>query len=222
MTVLPVIAIDGPSGVGKSTLARAVAARLGLTQIDTGALYRAATRAVLSAGIDPTDTAAVAQLIGQVQFSYEPDLLLDGADPGDLRAPEVNAAVSYVAAVPSVRERLVEVMRRRAVELGGTVMEGRDIGTVVFPDAIVKVYLEADDDVRVQRRLADEHQAGRRHLDSHAVRSGLGERDRIDSTREVAPLSVPSDALRLDSTTASVDDLAERVVAAFRDAGERS
>ncbi|MBP7930056.1 MAG: (d)CMP kinase [Acidimicrobiia bacterium] len=215
---LPVIAIDGPSGTGKSTLASSVARRLKMTQIDTGALYRAASWLVLERGVDPSDSDAVAACVAAAEFSYGPELLIDGKAPGDLRSPEINKVVSHVAAVPAVRTHLVAVMRRRAEQLGGTVMEGRDIGSVVFPDAVVKVYLEADPDVRARRRLAEEHDAGRHHLDHGAVLETLVERDRLDSTREIAPLTVAPGAIRLDSSMASVEELTDLVVDLYREA----
>ena len=154
---MKVIAIDGPAGSGKSTVARRLAVRLGLDYLDTGAMYRAVTFAALRRGIDPADTGPVADLARVVDLDVTTDhVRVDGVDATiEIRGPEVSRAVSLVAANPEVRAELVRRQREWAYERSGGVMEGRDIGTVVFPDAMLKVYLNARPEVRAERRAAE-------------------------------------------------------------------
>lgn len=212
-----VIAIDGPSGSGKSTVARGVARALGLRYVDTGATYRAATLAVLRAQVEPTDPAAVEAVVAAVDIdmSTDPDapgVQVDGTDvTAEVRGAEVTAAVSAVSAVAAVRRRLVELQRALAVT--GAVVEGRDIGTVVAPDAPVKVYLDADPQVRAARRAADADAGVRATGDPvQAVAADLVRRDRLDSTRAASPLQRAPDAVRLDSSALSAADVIARVV----------
>jgi cytidylate kinase len=197
----PLIAIDGPAGAGKSTLSKALSARLGLDRLDTGAMYRAVAWLVLERGIDPTDADAVAELAGAARIEVGPSVVIDGHDvTAAIRTPEVNRAVSVVAANPAVRRRLVERQRVWAAGRDGGVIEGRDIGTVVFPDATLKLFLTASSEERSRRRGGDESV------------EGVARRDRIDSTRAVSPLAVADNAHVLDTTTRSVDDVVEEVL----------
>ena len=212
-----VVAIDGPSGSGKSTVARGVAERLGLRVLDTGAMYRAATLACLDAGIALDDPAACAAVVESAVIAVEDSTCLDGRDVGGkIRGPEVTAAVSIVAAHPEVRQLLVGRQRAWVDEHGGGVVEGRDIGTVVFPDAIVKVYLSASDEERARRRHRDEAAAERR-VDVDAVRDALASRDALDRARATSPLRVADDAVQIDTTGREVDDVVTSVVALFRE-----
>lgn len=203
-----VIAIDGPAGSGKSTVARAVAARLGLAYLDTGAMYRAVTFAAIRRGIDPSDTVPVGRLAAEIDMEVADTVTVDGVDATiEIRSPEVTRAVSAVAANPAVRTELVDRQRRWADEHGGGVIEGRDIGTVVFPDAAVKVYLTADDSERATRRSKE-------MLDMHydQVAADIARRDHIDSTRAASPLAVADDAVHLDTTGRSIDQVVDAVL----------
>lgn len=211
-----VIALDGPSGSGKSTVARGVARRLGLPYVDTGATYRAATLAVLRAGVDLTDHDALDRVVAaaDIRLSVDPDdpyVLLEGEDvSAQIRGASVTSAVSAVSAVPAVRRHLVRLQRE--LTAGGAVLEGRDIGTVVVPDAPVKVYLDADPDVRAVRRAAESVLPG--GADSvRAVAVDLARRDRLDSTRASSPLRAAPDAVHLDATALSADEVIARVLA---------
>ena len=216
-----VIAIDGPAGSGKSTVAQAVAARLGLEYLDTGAMYRAVTFAVLRAGGDPSDHDFAAAVARTIDVRVKADrVLVDGVDATvEIRGPSVTGAVSVVAANSAVRAEMVARQREWARRRGGGVLEGRDIGTVVFPDAEIKVYLVADPAVRALRRarqsgLADGVADGR-GPDVEAfesVAADLARRDRIDSTRRVNPLSVAEGAVVIDTTELTLDETVERIV----------
>ncbi|MFE2755366.1 (d)CMP kinase [Actinosynnema sp. NPDC059335] len=205
-----VVALDGPSGTGKSSAARRLAATLGARYLDTGAMYRAVTLAVLRAGVDPTDDVKVAEvadaaLVVQGTDPERSTTSLDGDDVGaEIRGPEVTLAVSPVSAVPAVRELLVAEQRRiiaEAVdEAGGIVVEGRDIGTVVVPDAPLKVYLTADAEARALRRARQDNDSGRAStLD--ATLADVQRRDAYDSSRAVSPLRAAEDAIVLDTTS---------------------
>ena len=204
-----VIAIDGPAGSGKSTVAKAVADRLGLAYLDTGAMYRAVAFAAIRRNIDPADDAPVAELAREMELTVGDAVVVDGTDATiEIRSPEVTRAVSTVAANPGVRKELVIRQREWAEAHGGGVVEGRDIGTVVFPDAAVKVYLTADDRERASRRSKE-------MLDLHydQVAADIARRDHIDSTRPSSPLSVAADAVRIDTTGRDVSDVVEEVLA---------
>lgn len=215
MTVPNVIAVDGPGGSGKSTVSRAVAGRLGWRHLDTGAYYRAATVAVLDAGVDPADAAAALAALDGLRFDQVAGvMLLDGRDISvEIRSVEVTAAVSVVAAHPSVRARMVELQRGWVAEHGGAVVEGRDIGTVVFPDAPVKVFLTADPAERARRR------AGETGAAMDGVAAALERRDHLDSTREVSPLRPADDALVIDTTDMSVEEVVDRIASAATSVG---
>ena len=212
-SVLSVVAIDGPAGAGKSTVAARVAAALHLDVLDTGAMYRAFTLAVLERGIDVDDADACARIAREVQLNVGPPVILDGRDVSrDIRGPVVTAAVSSVSAHTGVRSVLVERQRAWVEERGAGVVEGRDIGTVVFPDAAVKVFLTASDEERARRRQRDE-EAAERLVGIEHVREEL---DRLDSTRAVSPLRPAHDALIVDTTTRSVDDVVDEIVERYR------
>lgn len=215
-----VIAVDGPAGAGKSTVARRVAAALNYLYIDTGAMYRAIALAVLEEGIGPDDGAAVERLARGLDVELVPSaagnrVLLGGRDVTErIRAPEVSAAVSQVAALPGVRRRMVQLQRRLAAG-GGVVMDGRDIGTVVFPDADVKVFLTASAEERARRRWLELRAAG--HAPSlDDIRANIESRDRLDSTRDVAPLRKAEDAVEIDTTDKTVDEVVDQVLELVR------
>ncbi|GAC1611418.1 MAG: (d)CMP kinase [Mycobacteriales bacterium] len=219
-----VIALDGPSGSGKSTVARGVAFALGLAYVDTGGTYRAATLAVLRAGVDPTSAAEVAEVVAQAHIELTTDpaapaVRLDGVDvSAQIRGSEVTAAVSAVSAVPAVRTLLVQLQRRLIAP--GAVVEGRDIGTVVVPDAPVKVYLDADPAVRAVRRAGDADVGVRADGDVvTAVAADLARRDAYDSRRADSPLQAAVDAVHLDATALDADQVIDRVVALATAAG---
>ena len=206
------IAIDGPAGSGKSSVAAAVAARTGLPVLDTGAMYRAVTLAALRAGTDLHDGDALGALATSLELSVGPPVTLAGEDVSSaIRSPEVGAAVSVVAAHPQVRQVLVALQREWAEEHGGGVVEGRDIGSVVFPRAEVKVYLTAAPDVRSRRRAGELGLTAPSELEG--VAGGMAERDRLDSGRTVSPLQVAPDAHVIDSSVLDLDEVVEKVLA---------
>jgi len=211
-----VVAIDGPSGSGKSSTSRGVATRLGLRYLDTGAMYRAMTWWMLRHHVPVDDPAAVAERCGEPTIEAgsdptHPTITVDGADvAAAIRTPEVTGAVSPVSAVPQVRARLL-VLQRAAIENAmdgpGIVVEGRDIGAVVAPDADVKVYLTADAAARAARRAAEEGGS-----DVSATESSLLARDRIDSTRTASPLTMAEGAVHIDSTPYSLEEVVDLIV----------
>ena len=218
------IAIDGPAGSGKSTVARAMAAREHLTYLDTGAMYRSVTDAALTRGLDLDDAQAVSELARDLDIVLDngeqgPVVIVDGQDRTDaIRMPEVDANVSKVAAIPAVREAMV-ALQRKAAESTSVVAEGRDIGTVVFPAAEVKVFLTADPSARARRR-AVQRQGGNTATDANAqanaeeqakIEAELIERDRKDSTRATAPLKPAEDAVHIDSTELTVDEVCDKI-----------
>ena len=212
-----VVAVDGTSGSGKSSTSRGVAVRLGLRYLDTGAMYRAMTWWMLRHGVDIDDPDAVAARCGEPVIESgtdpaAPTIAVDGEDVARaIREPDVNAAVSPVSAVPAVRARMVAVQRAAiedALTGRGIVVEGRDIGSVVWPDAPVKVYLSADPAARATRRAAEEGGS-----DVSATEESLLARDRIDSGRTVSPLVAPDDAVLIDTTPFTLDEVVAQVVA---------
>jgi cytidylate kinase len=199
------IALDGPAGTGKSSVSRGLARALGLRYLNTGAMYRIVTLAVLRAGVDITDAKRVADIAGDVDLAvgYDPDedrAFLAGEDVSfEIRGDEVTNAVSAVSAVPAVRTRLVQLQRELAAGDAGVVVEGRDIGTVVLPDADVKIYLTASAEVRAQRRHAQNIAGG--IADSYeSVLADVKRRDHLDSTRAVSPLRAADDAVIVDTS----------------------
>jgi cytidylate kinase len=214
-----IVAIDGPAAAGKSTVARALAQRHGLAYLDTGAMYRAIAVEALRRGIDVNDGPALTTLAGNVSVTFEHEagaalptkVLVDGRDvTRDIRTPEADSAVSPVSAVAGVRAALVEQQRRIAKMTEHTVLEGRDIGTVVFPDAEVKVFLTASTHERANRRTID--MVGRGVAMTHdEVKEKLESRDSYDSTREASPLTCAADAFELDTTGMSVDEVVDAI-----------
>lgn len=211
-----VIAIDGPSGVGKSTLGKALARRFGYLFIDSGAVYRAVGRKALDAGVSLADAAAVARIArdADIRLEGDPDHLkvfLDGREvTGAIRLPDASRASSIVATIPEVREAVVAKLREMS-RAGGVVMDGRDIGTKVFPDAQVKLFLEAAPDVRAARRFLEERGRGR-DVTIEQISAELAERDRRDRTREATPLVKAPDAILIDTSSMPLDRVIERVL----------
>jgi len=207
-----VVAVDGTSGSGKSSTCRGVASRLGLRYLDTGAQFRAMTWWLLRQGVDVHDPASVAARVAEPRIEsgtdpQAPTIHVDGLDVGgEIRSPEVNAAVSPVSTVPEVRARLLE-LQREIIGAGGIVVEGRDIGSVVWPDAEVKVYLTADAGARAARRAAEEGGS-----DLAATERSLRDRDRIDSGRAAAPLVMPDGAVQVDTTGYTLEEVIDLVV----------
>jgi cytidylate kinase len=214
-----VVAIDGPSGSGKSTVSRAVAARLGLSFLDTGAMYRAMTWWMLTNGVDTSDAEAVTIACGKPVIvsgtdADGPTITVDGVDvAGPIRGPEVTAQVSAVSAVPAVRSRLVE-LQRGCAELAprGIVAEGRDMGSVVFPAATAKIFLTASADARAERRAAELRAKGVDEATIVAMAADLGRRDAADSSRTTAPLTQAEDAVLLDTSELTLPQVIDAVV----------
>ncbi|GAA4875734.1 (d)CMP kinase [Pseudonocardia benzenivorans] len=221
-TLRGVVAMDGPSGTGKSTVSRRLAAACGAAYLDTGATYRAATLAVLRAGLDESAPAAelvAAATAARIESGTDPagpTIRLDGADvAAEIRGPAVTGLVSAVSALSEVRTQLVKeqqaVIAAALTEPGGIVVEGRDIGTVVAPDAPLKVYLTASDEVRAARRGRQDARAGR-GVDSAVTLADVRRRDRLDSTRAVSPLHRAPDALLVDTDELSVEAVLEELL----------
>ncbi|MGE5815660.1 MAG: (d)CMP kinase [Acidobacteriota bacterium] len=208
-----VIAIDGPSGAGKGTVARAVARALRYRHVDTGAMYRAVAWKALHDRVDLESEAAVATVAKGAQFELgDGAVRIDGHDvAAAIRTPDIDAAATKVARHPAVRGVLVSRQREYGTH-GGIVMEGRDIGTVVFPNADVKIYLDASPEERARRRALDPAHAGTVPRDVSDVATALAERDKSDSTRAVSPLAIAADAVRIDTTGLSVEEVVRRVL----------
>jgi cytidylate kinase len=215
-----IIAIDGPSGAGKSTLAKRLARELGFIYLDTGAMYRALALKVLRQGVDLADDARLARLVESTEIDLQEDngtleVLLDGINVADeIRTPEVSQLASKVSALKIVRARMLDLQRGMG-QRGSIVAEGRDIGTVVFPNAEVKIFLDASAEERARRRCAELRAAGRPADLSETLRE-MEERDKRDSERDLAPLRMADDALRIDSSNASPDSVAAQVLAKIR------
>lgn len=208
-TAPTVIAIDGPAGSGKSTVGRALAERLGLEYLDTGAMYRGVTFAALRHNIDPADADVVARLARQVDVVVaDRTVTVDGVDATiEIRGPEVTRAVSLVAANQEVRAVLVERQRAWVRSHGGGVMEGRDIGSVVFPDATLKVYLDASPEVRASRRSKEVTD-----LSYETVAADLARRDALDQGRATSPLTVADGAVHVDTSAMGVEEIVDRLL----------
>jgi cytidylate kinase len=207
-----VIAIDGPSGVGKSTVSRAVAAALGVAYLDTGSYYRAVTLVTIRSATDPGDEDGILQALGAARFEVvDGALSIDRSDIADaIRGPDVTAAVSEVAAHPRVRTAVVQMQRDWAAQQGGAaVVEGRDIGTVVFPEAPVKVFLTADPLVRAGRRAGDRESEGKT---VEQLADEMRRRDAADSTRETSPLRAAEDAVTIDTSDLTIAQVIERIL----------
>ncbi len=206
------IAIDGPAASGKSTVAKILAKRLGLIMVNTGAMYRAIAWATIQKGIDASDSAAVIAMLDEVDFSCGVEdgnstILVDGVYPGDaLRQDAVNQRVSKVAAIPEVRALLVK-KQRDYLRLGSVVMEGRDIGSVVFPETPFKIYIDASEEVRLARRSAE------------GLTDEVAKRDAEDSKRKVSPLVVADGAVVIDSSDMSIEEVIERALGVLAERG---
>lgn len=213
-----ILAVDGPSGTGKSSTCRALAKQLDAKYVDTGAMYRVATLAVLRGGVDPEDKEAVIVATRDLPLSVSDDpdsteVLLDGEDvSGEIRGPEVTRNVSAVSAIPQVRENLVALQRKLAKEAHRAIVEGRDIGTVVLETAPAKVYLTASADVRAQRRYDQDIAAGR-EADYETVLADVQRRDELDSSRETSPLRPADDAQVIDTSELTPDEVVEALIA---------
>ncbi|RXZ77277.1 (d)CMP kinase [Paenibacillaceae bacterium] len=208
------IAIDGPAGAGKSTVARKVAKRLHYVYIDTGAMYRAVTLSAIRAGIDFSDVARLGELAATLNIELKPGeksqlVSVNGEDVTEaIRSRDVTLGVSAVAAVEAVREHLVD-MQRRLASLKGVVMDGRDIGSHVLPDAELKIFLTADIRVRAARRLQEIDQAER--IDLEQLAAEIAERDRKDQEREISPLVRAADAITVDSSYLTIEQVVEQI-----------
>jgi cytidylate kinase len=209
----PIVAIDGPSGAGKGTVARTVAARLGYRHVDTGAMYRAVAWQAREGGVNLADAEAVARVARDAALEVNARVTIDGHDVTDaIRTPAIDEAAAIVAQHQAVRAVLVARQRRYGPG-GGIVMEGRDIGSVVFPDAEVKVYLDAEPGERARRRSADAAHAAGRAIGRDGVAEALEVRDRIDRTRQVSPLKMAADAVYIDTTGLTIPEVVSRVMA---------
>jgi cytidylate kinase len=215
------VAIDGPAGSGKSTVSRLVADRLGYIYIDTGAMYRALTLKVMKKDVDLADEEEIIKLSSQLNFELVPGekdgkklirVVMDGEDITEqIRNMEVTTNVKHVCKIPAVRENCVALQRRMADDMNGTVMEGRDIGTVVLPNAKYKFYVDASFDERVERRLAEMRAKG--HPITRAeVADDLKQRDHTDKTRKVGPLKKAEDAVFIDTTDLSIEEVVTKIV----------
>lgn len=215
------IAIDGPSGAGKGTIARAVARRLNYRHIDTGAMYRAVAWKAVRENVELTDEDAVAALASRISIDVGDGVItVDGHDVRTaIRTPEIDAAAAAVARQPRVRQVLIAQQREMGAG-GGVVMEGRDIGTTVFPNADVKIYLDASPEERARRRAHDPaHASGRAGAAVQEVASALAARDQSDSTRAVSPLAKADDAVFIDTTGVPIDEVVDRVMALVHERG---
>jgi CMP/dCMP kinase len=216
-----IIAIDGPSAAGKSTLAKRLAKELGFTYLDTGAMYRALALKVLRERIDIGNEKMLAEIIGRTAIDLREDkgklhVLLDGEDVSELiRTPEVSQMASKASALKTVRQWML-VLQRALGQRGDVVAEGRDIGTVVFPDAEVKIYLDASAQERARRRVEELRRSGRQVSLDETLRE-MGERDKRDSERDLAPLRKAADAMAIDSSALDAEALAQKVMQEIRE-----
>ena len=217
------IAIDGPSGAGKSTVAKAAAKALGFIYVDTGAMYRTVGVAAMRRGVETTDAAGVARILGEIAIDVrfvdgEQHVYLNGEDVStDIRLPEASMAASNVSAIPAVRAFLFDLQKNFAKN-NNCIMDGRDIGTVVLPDARLKVFLVASPEIRAKRRCKELEERGT-PVDYETLLEEIKQRDYNDANRPIAPLKPAADAIMLDSSDLTVDEVVERIVTLARDAG---
>lgn len=209
---LPVITIDGPAGAGKSTVAKKVAQELGLTYLDTGAMYRAVTLLALRRGVDVNDDAKMKELVRDIYLDLSGGrIYLNGEDVSEeIRRPEVSERVSLVARLGSVRERMT-ALQREIASRGGVVLDGRDVGSVVFPEANSKIFLTASVEERARRRYLELQNKGIA-ISFDEVKQNIVERDKIDSERDIAPLTIPEGAHIVDSTGLTIDEVVQEIV----------
>lgn len=211
-----IITIDGPAGTGKSTAADQLARRLGLSCLDTGAMYRCVALLAMRGGVDPSDAIGLVDMLGEHSIDFDwsavpPQILLDGVQvEGDIRSAEVGKVVSLVAAVPEVRESMVAAQRSIAQFHPRLVSEGRDQGSVVFPDAQMRFFLDADVAERARRRVR-QLEARASAVDAQAVEAEILARDRMDSTRQVGPLTRPEGAIVIDTSALSLEEVVDRL-----------
>ncbi|MBR0509544.1 MAG: (d)CMP kinase [Clostridia bacterium] len=217
------IAIDGPSGAGKSTVAKAAAKKMGFIYVDTGAMYRTVGVAALRRGIETTDAAGVARILGEIAIDVrfvdgEQHVYLNGEDVStDIRLPEASMAASNVSAIPAVRAFLFDLQKNFAKN-NNCIMDGRDIGTVVLPDARLKIFLVASPEIRAERRFKELKERGT-PVDYETLLEEIKQRDYNDANRPIAPLKPAADAIMLDSSYLTVDEVVERIVTLAKDAG---
>jgi cytidylate kinase len=212
-----VIAIDGPAGAGKSTVAKRIAGTLGLVYLDTGAMYRAFTLYVLEKKINLEDVARIERAVGDFRFTIsEGRVFVEEKDvTAEIRSEKVNGAVSYVSSLPFVRKKMVE-LQRQIGDNSDVVAEGRDIGTVVFPNATYKFYLDASIEERARRRMGDENNQDKTDNVSEMI-DKINKRDRYDSTRDIAPLAIAEDAYLIDSTEMTIDEVCDYIISRIRE-----
>ena len=211
-----VVAIDGPSGAGKGTVARTVAARLSYRHVDTGAMYRAVAWRALACGLDLGDQEGIAALAAAASLEVNSRVVIDGHDVTEaIRTPAIDRAAAIVAQHAPVRAVLVDRQRRYG-DRGGVIMEGRDIGSVVFPGADLKVYLDAAPEERARRRAADAAHSSIRESSRSGVAQALAERDMADRTRVASPLTIPGDAVYIDTTRLAIQEVVDRVLELVR------
>ena len=216
MTMGLQVAIDGPASAGKSTVAKRVAKKFGYVYCDTGAMYRAVTLAALQQGLSMTDTEKISELAKQIKITFQPaepeqQVFINGQEvTRDIRLPKVPTNVPAVAAIPTVRQEMTKQQRQIAAE-GGIVMDGRDIGTTVLPHAPVKIFMVATAHERARRRYLENKQKGITTTSLEELQRAIELRDQKDSTRKVSPLTQASDAIRLDTTNLTIDEVVAEI-----------